>query len=175
MFASKQGLGYASNFNIPDSTIEAANSYTPTQYTTTQSNTDQYGLPRLSATDSASDNFAALTRAQYNDWLNNTYPKYQELLGLAQSESFVDDAVAETKEGLDAGFKVANEQQERDLRRYGLTETARQREHRLTSTGLQQTAARTSAANSSRLEAQDMQNIMLAGGLGSALNQADQS
>lgn len=168
--ADKQSLGYGQQPSNRSRSVVDVSHLSGLSQISNEEPVQRYsdgGLPYLNSSNSASDNYAQLSRAQYNDWLQNTFPVYGQLLDLSRSESFIDDAANETREGLMAANKVASAQQERDLRKYGLSETPRQREDRLATTKNKQGAALNSAVNRSIMEAHDAQNTILAGGLGS--------
>ncbi len=126
----------------------------------------------LSSANSASDNYANLTRAQYNNYITNVVPNYQILLDAASSPQFVEDSVNRSAQAVDRTFGIAQGQQERNLNSYRINETQRQKQSRDESFGLSRAAATASAKNQTRFQAQDAQNVTLVGGLSSSLNNA---
>lgn len=116
----------------------------------------------------ASDAASAITRAKYEDWKNRFFPKVDELMNMT---TYVNKNLVPTETA--NAFKITNETfdnvtagQQRNLARYGMSQTAEQRAAQSDALSLGRAAAIVNAEDSTRLALKDRDRAIASGGLG---------
>lgn len=112
---------------------------------------------------SAQDMRRALLRDQWTDYKERFFPREEQLADFAMSDAPVTETMARVGQSFDNGAKIAEQSQLRDLQGLGLSETARQKASREKRNVIENSAAKLSGLNQSRLHVQDTQNQVLSG------------
>jgi len=124
------------------------------------------GLPLLSVLNKASDNYAQVTLALYNDWEQNFKPFTMDLLSNLTTENpeIVETSVSEAKNLVGQSFDTAKKNQRTTMSRLGMAPDAQTQASMDRLADLEKTATMAGAANTTRqkLKERDME-IMTTG------------
>lgn len=119
----------------------------------------------------ASNATAAVLQANYNEWKNNYFPKIGEL---TQQTTYENPALMGQELGRAQGqvnnaFGVAQQGQEYQQAKFGMTQTAEQRTANAGQMDIAKSASSVDAANQTRMALGDRNRGIAAGGLPSAI------
>lgn len=75
---------------------------------------------QISVSSKAATNYANVTRAQYDDWLERFYPKQKELMESTQTGALLKEQLARVDDNFDSANEAAQVANSNQLARYGL-------------------------------------------------------
>ena len=116
----------------------------------------------------ASNAAATLTRAKYEDWTARFFPKVDELINMStyMNPSLVESEINSAKGLTNQSFDNVTAGQNRNVARYGMTQTAEQQAAQDSALSLGRSAAVVGAENNTRLMLKDRDRAIATGGLG---------
>lgn len=120
----------------------------------------------------ASDRMARLHRMDWEDYKRRFLPYQRKAADFATSDEVVGETLQRVQDSMDTGYRVALGAHERDMERYGLSESAREAKSREMSHQLDKTAETVSGLNQARLHVQDSQRRVLAGDAAAGLKES---
>lgn len=88
------------------------------QYTSS-TETEKYS-GQIGVSGKAAKNYANVTRAQYDDWLERFYPKQKELMESTQTGTLLKEQLARVDENFDSANQAAQVANNNQLARYGI-------------------------------------------------------
>lgn len=109
----------------------------------------------------ASDSFAALTRDQWNTYLNTFVPLENQIIEYASSPGTVSNAVAEARQDVSQSFAQQQGIQQRQLRSLGITLTPEEQQAADRSSALSKSLADVNAGNQTATRVRDRQQSLL--------------
>lgn len=77
-------------------------------------------LRQIKVSGKAATNYANITRAQYDDWLERFYPKQKELMESTQTGALLKEQLARVDENFDSANQAAQVANNNQLARYGI-------------------------------------------------------
>ncbi|MFG0448305.1 hypothetical protein [Vibrio sp. YQ_11] len=75
---------------------------------------------QISVSSKAATNYANVTRAQYDDWLERFYPRQKELMDSTQTGALLKEQLARVDDNFDSANEAAQVANSNQLARYGL-------------------------------------------------------
>lgn len=75
---------------------------------------------QITVSGKAATNYANITRAQYDDWLERFYPKQKELMESTQTGALLKEQLARVDENFDSANQAAQVANNNQLARYGI-------------------------------------------------------
>ena len=109
-----------------------------------------------------SDTMAALTRAQYDDYVNRFQPTEKDLVGLAMTDDLYKKQIARNESSAARNFNQADQQQANSSARYGLGDMRTQQSK--TNLANENALSLASSNNNSRQAIGDLQLSLMTGG-----------
>lgn len=120
----------------------------------------------------ASDKIARIYREEWQDYLNRFAPYDQKLIQAGTGDLDNQQAIDRARESSITAFDVAQQSQQRDLSRLGVSDNPEERQYRESRTARQRKAAEIDATNRARLHTQDRDQQILTGGAATGLREA---
>lgn len=120
----------------------------------------------------ASNTLAKIHRRDWSDYLYRYVPRLKETIRYATNPESVNQAVSRTGEAFDRGMETAQGTHQRDLSRYGISETNGAKANRSRLDAIDSTANKTASQNMTRLHVEDLQNKILSGGQAAGLQES---
>jgi hypothetical protein len=114
----------------------------------------------------ASTVLGQLSRAQWDDWKARFQPYVDKLANIATSDSFAGEQAATATESVNKSFDSANKGLQMQQQGMGLTLSPAQQAAQDRKMQLGRASASVDASNNARISARDLQEQIMAGGLG---------
>lgn len=118
----------------------------------------------------ASETTAEVLRGGYDTWKTKFFPKVEELMDMTtyNNPGLIGQQISDAQKAVTGSYTNVTGQQDRNLARYGMANTARQQSAADSSMLLSQSTALVNAANSARTTQSDLDKLIAAGGLPAA-------
>ncbi len=128
------------------------------------------GRPEAVSSDQyASNTMSQIHRAEWEDYKSRYLPRLQDSIAYATGDKPITEGVQRAGDSVDRAYQTSIGTNQRDLSRYGVSETAEESSNRSRLASISQGAEKVAAQNQTRLQVQDLQNSILAGGAASGL------
>lgn len=124
--------------------------------------------------EAASENQAALARAEYDDYKRRFVPIENELIGQLGNRSVYAENVNRATEAAGQAYGTSADEYRRGLSRYGVTASDEQVADQQRQMGLSSAASQSEAANRTRLQTKNRNMQLLGGGLAPSASQAQE-
>lgn len=124
---------------------------------------NSYGNRNYNSDDYASNTYADLINQQYQDYKNRFLPYEKRLMSLADSTEMLDQQLSRVTTNVTDSYKDVGAQQAIMNQRYGLTQSAGQKQSQERNTSLNSAMSMAHAKNNTRVAHSDMQNSILTG------------
>lgn len=132
------------------------------------------GLPILSDKNSAADNYSQVTLALWDDYQKNYAPYNYQMLDSLTTENpgIVGESVADAQKRVNQSFDVAKNNSQVTMSRLGMAPDAQTQKSIERNSALEKAAAMAGAANTTRANLKERDNLIMTGGVPNVANRS---